>query len=167
MLFRVGEGCLGAGDPPFSLQGDYDHFHLISIQLNYTSILELYIPYPVFQLSGNHQYLHIRLKQYTLNEPLLPPAKMTIAHVSLPVSSLSASKSFYLSALKPLGYGIFMELEATVGMKKVMAAPDFWFHACPKAEKEEGGGEKKGGRMHVALEAKSQKQVQEFYSAAL
>lgn len=89
---------------------------------------------------------------------------MPIAHVSLPVSSLSAATAFYLSALKPLGYDVFMKLEHTVGLSIKYDGPDFWLHQCPDP-KQEKGLERTG--MHVAFKAGSRKAVEEFHAAAL
>ena len=86
---------------------------------------------------------------------------MPLAHVSLPVTSLAASTDFYLAALKPLGYGVFMKLDATVGMNTKYAGPDFWLHACPEAK------EKGVSKTHVAFVGSSKRAVQEFYDAAL
>jgi catechol 2,3-dioxygenase-like lactoylglutathione lyase family enzyme len=91
---------------------------------------------------------------------------MPLAHVSLPVSSLSASTAFYTTLLAPLGYGIYLSLEETVGMGPKYGAPDFWLHHCP-TQKE---GEKAGGgvsKTHVCFNASSQKQVKAFYEAGL
>ncbi|PMD66155.1 uncharacterized protein K444DRAFT_607587 [Hyaloscypha bicolor E] len=89
---------------------------------------------------------------------------MPLAHVSLPVSSLSESTAFYTTLLAPLGYGIYLSLEETVGMGPKYGAPDFWLHHCPK-EKE---GEKEGvSKTHICFSASSQKQVKAFYEAGL
>lgn len=88
---------------------------------------------------------------------------MPIAHISLPVSSLSSSTAFYLSALKPLGYDIFMKLEDTVGLTVKYDGPDFWLHQCSHS-KGAGNGVWK---MHVAFKGSSERVVKEFYEAAL
>ncbi|KAF8858871.1 Glyoxalase/Bleomycin resistance protein/Dihydroxybiphenyl dioxygenase [Acephala macrosclerotiorum] len=87
---------------------------------------------------------------------------MPIAHISLPVSSLSASTAFYLAALKPLGYDVFMKHENTVGLTIKYDGPDFWLHYCP-----ETGNEKGISKTHIAFKGNSQKAVREFYQAAL
>lgn len=92
---------------------------------------------------------------------------MTIAHISLPVSSLSDATAFYLEALKPLGYGIFMKLDHCVGLGVKYEAPDFWLHRCPDLK---GGMEKEKGErieMHVAFKAPSRGAVEGFWGAAL
>lgn len=110
---------------------------------------------------------------------------MTIAHVSLPVTSLSASKSFYLATLAPLSYSVFMSLDNTIGFAPKRDGPDFWIHRCPgEAEKEkeiEGSEDEsedeevdeenvKGGKVsktHIAFKASSRSTVHKFYDAAL
>lgn len=109
---------------------------------------------------------------------------MPLAHISLPVSSLPLSTNFYLNVLKPLGYGIFMELEDSVGFSPKYDAPDFWLHCHTREEdKEEGkvgkigkggkvGGEKEkvvGKRegVHIAFKANTRRKVHEFHEAAL
>jgi hypothetical protein len=87
---------------------------------------------------------------------------MPISHVSLPVNSLSASRDFYLAALAPLKYNLFMENAATVGLEKKFNGPDFWLHKCPEQKES-----KEALKSHVAFAAKSHKQVKEFYEAAL
>ncbi|KUJ18323.1 uncharacterized protein LY89DRAFT_781393 [Mollisia scopiformis] len=87
---------------------------------------------------------------------------MPLAHVSLPVTSLPASTAFYLSALNPLGYDVFMNLERAVGMTVKYDGPDFWLHQCPEMKDGE-----KGNGMHVAFKGSSKRVVREFYEAAL
>ena len=88
---------------------------------------------------------------------------MPLAHVSLPVTDLQASKAFYLNALKPLGYDLFMELDTTIGLGPKHANPDFWLHKCPD-EKPDGATTQK---THVAFQAPSRSTVHAFHSAAL
>jgi len=105
---------------------------------------------------------------------------MTIAHVSLPVTSLSASKSFYLATLAPLSYTVFMSLDNAIGFGPKWDGPDFWIHKCPGkgTEKEiedsdeeekandEGKGPK-GSKTHIAFKASSRAMVRKFYDTAL
>jgi catechol 2,3-dioxygenase-like lactoylglutathione lyase family enzyme len=91
---------------------------------------------------------------------------MPLAHISLPVTDLKASKTFYLSLLKPLGYEIYKEFDAVIGMAPKMGAPDFWMHVCPEAEKKAGGA-LKVQKTHVAFQASSKGDVHAFYEAAL
>jgi catechol 2,3-dioxygenase-like lactoylglutathione lyase family enzyme len=88
---------------------------------------------------------------------------MPLAHVSLPVTDLQASKAFYLTALKPLGYEVFMELDATIGLGPKNANPDFWLHKCP-AEK---SSNVKTQKTHVAFQAPSRSVVHAFHEIAL
>ena len=88
---------------------------------------------------------------------------MPLAHVSLPVTDLQASKAFYLDVLKPLGYGLFMELDSTVGMGPKNGNPDFWLHTCP----DEKSSDAKTQKTHVAFRASSHSMVHAFHSAAL
>jgi len=87
---------------------------------------------------------------------------MPLAHISLPVSSLTESSAFYTALLAPLGYSIFMSLEQTVGFTIKYAGPDFWLHKCP--EEKDGKGVSK---THVAFAASSRKKVDAFYAAGL
>jgi catechol 2,3-dioxygenase-like lactoylglutathione lyase family enzyme len=88
---------------------------------------------------------------------------MPLAHVSLPVADLQASKAFYLTALKPLGYDLFMELDSTIGLGPKNANPDFWMHKCPDEKK----GDAKMQKTHVAFQASSRSMVHAFHEAAL
>ena len=90
---------------------------------------------------------------------------MPLAHISLPVSSLSSSKAFYEAALKPLNYGVYMSLDATVGFAPKYGGPDFWIHQCPEEEKKGKG--KQVQKTHVAFVGKSHAQVKAFYEHAL
>jgi len=40
---------------------------------------------------------------------------MPLAYISLPVTSLKASKAFYLDVLKPLGYEVYKEFDTVIG----------------------------------------------------
>jgi catechol 2,3-dioxygenase-like lactoylglutathione lyase family enzyme len=48
-------------------------------------------------------------------------------HVALNVRDIDASKTFYLKALEPLGYGVFFEVGHHVGLQ-AGGHPDFWLH---------------------------------------
>jgi catechol 2,3-dioxygenase-like lactoylglutathione lyase family enzyme len=85
-----------------------------------------------------------------------------IDHTGFNVSDLESSKSFYLKALAPLGYGISLELEGAAGFGAQTGAGDdpggdFWILA----------GEPRTPRTHVAFRAASEEQVAEFYCAAI
>ncbi|KAH9213422.1 Glyoxalase/Bleomycin resistance protein/Dihydroxybiphenyl dioxygenase [Leptodontidium sp. 2 PMI_412] len=89
---------------------------------------------------------------------------MPILHVSLPVTSLPDSTGFYLAALKPLGYVLFLELDNQVGLKLKYGGPDFWLHKHPTAK---DGQVVKGAGVHVAFTGSSRGAVKAFYEAAL
>ena len=89
---------------------------------------------------------------------------MPISHVSLPVADLDASLAFYLDALKPLGYGVFMKIEQTAGLAVKYSGPDFWLHRCPDSDEKD---EEKISKTHVAFQGSSHKMVDAFYAAAL
>jgi catechol 2,3-dioxygenase-like lactoylglutathione lyase family enzyme len=88
---------------------------------------------------------------------------MPLAHVSLPVTDLQASKAFYLTALKPLGYEVFLELESTIGFGPKHDNPDFWLHKCPN----EKASDAKTQKTHVAFRASSHSVVHAFHEIAL
>jgi len=79
-------------------------------------------------------------------------------HIGLSVSDYSASKAFYLAALKPLNYGLIMEV-TEVGPFAGFGEdgkPDFWIEQGVPAPK-----------LHVALVAKDRATVDAFYKAAM
>jgi catechol 2,3-dioxygenase-like lactoylglutathione lyase family enzyme len=86
-----------------------------------------------------------------------------IDHTGFNVSDLDRSKAFYSKALAPLGYTLSLEIEE---MSAGFATPheegddpggDFWIAL----------GEPQTPRTHVAFRAASQKEVEQFYKAAL
>lgn len=77
-------------------------------------------------------------------------------HIGLDVGNIQKSKAFYLKALAPLGYSIFMEWEKWVGFA-VEDKPDFWLKA----------GEKVTSAIHIAFRAENRKLVNQFYDAAI
>lgn len=81
---------------------------------------------------------------------------MIIDHFGFHVSDFSASRSFFLQALKPLGIGIVNEGEGWVFMGK-NGRGQFWFDSF---------GPPQGG-LHFAFTAETQQQVRDFYAAAL
>src|SRR2546421_9537081 len=87
---------------------------------------------------------------------------MPIHHVSVRVSDLERSRDFYLAALRPLGYKIFMESDKYVGM--TVYRPDFWLSPVDASNKD---GDAKPRGTHVAFDVSSQAKVKEFYDAAL
>ena len=79
-----------------------------------------------------------------------------IAHTGLPVGDYKKAKEFYIKALAPLGYQNNMEYGEAAGFIEG-GHTSFWISKNPK-------GVVPG---HVAFEAKNQKEVDEFYKAAL
>lgn len=82
-----------------------------------------------------------------------------IDHIGLDVSHLQKSKDFFAHALKPLGYGVFMQWEEWVGFAVggEKGKPDFWI----------GSGKPTGQSVHIAFRANTRKEVDAFYKAAL
>ena len=83
--------------------------------------------------------------------------------VAIPVTDVDRAKAFYVSALKPLGLGVVMEVsaeetggDAHAGFGKENKA-FFWI----------GGGAKPKGGTHVAFTARARAEVDAFYHAAL
>jgi catechol 2,3-dioxygenase-like lactoylglutathione lyase family enzyme len=77
-----------------------------------------------------------------------------IDHLSVHVRDLQKSKAFFAAALAPLGYGVLMEFEGSVGLgadKK----PDLWLSAGKQEP------------LHLAFAAKDRKAVDAFYAAAI
>ena len=94
-----------------------------------------------------------------------------IDHIGLRVSDLARSTEFYVQALKPLGYGIVMEISAAetghggaVGFGAPGPAADF---QSGKPSFWIGQGERVSGPLHVALVAPSRAGVDAFYHAAI
>lgn len=86
-----------------------------------------------------------------------------IDHVGYPVRDFAASKTFFLQALAPLGYGLVMEVtEEQTGGHGAHAGfgdgkPDFWI----------GSGRPPAGNVHIAFRAASRERVRAFHAAAL
>jgi catechol 2,3-dioxygenase-like lactoylglutathione lyase family enzyme len=79
-----------------------------------------------------------------------------IAHTGLAVRDYQASKAFYKKALSPLGYTNNMEHGEAGGFNDGKNT-DFWI----------GATNERINPTHLAFEAKSQQEVEEFYQAAL
>jgi len=77
-----------------------------------------------------------------------------IDHTRLKVADFAKSKSFFQSALLPLGYKLLRELPETAGFGD-RERPDFWI-VPGKAQ-----------QTHVAFAAANRKTVDEFYQAAI
>src|SRR5512139_310110 len=86
-----------------------------------------------------------------------------IDHTGLTVSDAEKSRRFYEGALAPLGYAMLMQVpkEVTGGRSVfgfgVAPKPDFWIV----------DGTPNEPRIHVAFRAENQRQVDDFYTAAL
>ncbi len=78
-----------------------------------------------------------------------------IDHISLKVKDFGKSRSFYESALKPLGYRVAMQFGEAAGFG-APDQPDFWIGA--------GSG---AAPIHVAFVATNRKGVDAFHKAAL
>jgi len=79
-----------------------------------------------------------------------------LEHVSVPVSNFARSKAFYLAALEPLGYQLTQDYSPDSAGFFEGGHTSFWI-----SEKKQTCG------IHVAFLAKSRKEVQKFYSAAI
>lgn len=83
-------------------------------------------------------------------------------HIGIAVSDPAKSKAFYAQALAPLGIGVVMEVDASVGASGVHVGfgdegkPSFWI----------GTGAPQTG-VHVAFAAPTRAAVRAFYDAAL
>lgn len=84
-------------------------------------------------------------------------------HVGIPVSDFARSKSFYMNVLKPLGYGLIIEVSSPETGGNSQAG----FGAGKHAEFWIGAGEPLKGRVHFAFRAKTRQAVRAFYDAAL
>lgn len=91
-------------------------------------------------------------------------------HISLRVSDYERSKTFYLAALKPLGYTLAMESASGAGFRKD-SIPEFWVKqgeplgiAAQTGASELGCG---GPFVHVAFASRERAPVDAFYHAAL
>jgi len=85
---------------------------------------------------------------------------MVLHHTTFGVTSVSASKTFYLAALAPLGYKeIFNFGEKHIGLG-ADCKPDLWL-------KDVGADGSPVKGLHLAFGAESRQVVDEFYQAAL
>ena len=86
-----------------------------------------------------------------------------IDHIGFSVGDIGRAKAFYLSALKPLGLGVIMEVtpQETGGYAGAGFGADrkpfFWI----------GTGSKPKGGTHVAFTAQTRAEVDAFYRAAI
>lgn len=77
-------------------------------------------------------------------------------NIGLGVSDIKKAKDFYLVALKPLGYEVFMEWGQWLGFA-VNGKPDFWLRE----------GDQVTPAIHLAFRAENRGLVDAFYKAAL
>ncbi len=92
-----------------------------------------------------------------------------IDHTGITVSDFAKSKAWYAKALAPIGYGVLMEIPASVtgyvdvaGLGETATGkPDFWIAAsAPNAPAHKPG-------IHFAFRVTSRAQVDAFYKAAI
>jgi catechol 2,3-dioxygenase-like lactoylglutathione lyase family enzyme len=84
-------------------------------------------------------------------------------HVGIPVSDFEKAKAFYMRALKPLGFGLIVEVSSKETGNNAQAG----FGAGKRAQFWVGTGKPIKGRVHFAFEAKSREAVRDFYDAAM
>lgn len=77
-------------------------------------------------------------------------------HLTLAVENIATSKAFYLRALEPVGIGVFLEFDRSVG---------FHFGGLPSLWLFTGGPT--SPPLHIAFTATSRTTVDQFYAAAL
>lgn len=83
---------------------------------------------------------------------------MILDHIGVGTGDFEASRSFYLAALKPLGYAIALEGPDTSGAGFGRGGkPEFWIQK----------GKPVSPHLHIAFSARSRAEVDAFYSAAL
>jgi len=80
-----------------------------------------------------------------------------IDHTGLQVADLTRAKSFYRTALAPLGYTLLREFGDMAAGFGVAPKPDFWLAA----------GTPNSPRIHIAFRAENRAMVDAFYKAAL
>ena len=82
-------------------------------------------------------------------------------HITLRVSNLKKSKQFFLAALAPFGYKLFVEKEKSAGFGQadIEGNRDFWIH--------EGKISEIKSFSCLAFTASSKEAVENFYKAAL
>lgn len=85
---------------------------------------------------------------------------MPLAHIQIHASDLERSTAFFLEALKPLGYKMFMKHECFVGLASGFN-PDFWISNAATSKRPVTTG------VHIAFNAGSKKKVREVYNAAM
>ncbi|KAI5810403.1 glyoxalase/bleomycin resistance protein/dioxygenase [Pyronema omphalodes] len=113
---------------------------------------------------------------------------MPLHHICLTVADISTSKTWYSTALAPLGYKVSLEFNAghVIGFTSGKCNPDFWLasQGYKKFEEREESLDKSitqqspspqtpepiapiTGPIHIAFTTSSRQQVRNFHSAAL
>lgn len=90
---------------------------------------------------------------------------MPLNHIGIPVTDIARSKAFYEAALKPLGMGVTMEFGSdqtesggtAIGFGAKGDSGLFWI----------GDNEKVGEGLHIAFDAETREQVDQFHRGAL
>lgn len=86
--------------------------------------------------------------------------KLKMDHITIRVSDIKKSKSFYLAALQPLDYKVHKEIDLGEVTLLGLKAPDqigFWMTT----------DQPRTSFVHLAWKAQSKEQVDDFYSKAL
>ncbi len=81
---------------------------------------------------------------------------MILDHIGMSVSDYEECKTFFKTALAPLGIELVSEVHGWAGFGR-SGRPQFWF----------GAGQEPQKPMHLAFAAQSREQVRRFYAAAL
>ncbi len=96
---------------------------------------------------------------------------MSLHHVSLATGQahFKEMRDFYLAALQPLGYKMYLEKEGIVCGLRGSSGPDLWLHCggqdFPRIT--EATKDKRGGKPHVAFAASGPQQVNDWYKNAM
>ena len=86
-----------------------------------------------------------------------------IDHIGVAVADMDRAKAFYISALRPIGVGVLMEVSA----EETGAEAHAGFGANDKAFFWIGTGLKPKGGTHVAFAVETRAEVDAFYRAAI
>jgi len=92
---------------------------------------------------------------------------MSFDHVGLHVADIEKSRQFYLTALKPLGYRVIMDLyDGKLLGLGTYCGPKLWLSSVDLPREDEKKTEP-SGKVHIAFRASNRQQVREFYEAGL
>ncbi|KAF7560106.1 hypothetical protein G7046_g4046 [Stylonectria norvegica] len=98
---------------------------------------------------------------------------MPISHIGLPVGEhYTEMRDFYKAILKPLGYTLKVEGDATQGEAYCGfgikgAGPDFWLGSKGALPKYDGNLEGRTAPVHIAFDGNNPKHVDEWYEVAI